>query len=289
MGAQAMTEQRIAFQGEPGAYSHLACRKAQPRFDPLPCANFEDAMNAVESGDAALAMIPIENAVAGRVADIHRLLPDSALHIVAERFIRVRHQLLGPKGASQAGVKRVHSHPMALAQCRAIINRLGATIESESDTAAAARLVAEWGNPEDAALASPLAAEIHDLDILAPNVEDDPINVTRFLEMAREPAHVTEEDGPFVTSFVFRVRNVPAALYKCMGGFATNGVNMTKLESYLVGDGFTATQFYAEVDGRPTDPPVMRAFEELQFFSAHLRVLGVYPAAPYRHGGALNG
>jgi prephenate dehydratase len=272
----------IAFQGRPGAYSDLACRNAFPGRTTLPCETFERAMEAVRDGTADLAMLPCENSLAGRVPDIHHLLPDSGLFVIGEQFQRVEHCLLAPHGATIAGLKRAHSHAVALGQVREILKELGLVAVVEADTAGAAQLVAEWGRAEDAAIASSLAAEIYGLDVLRANVEDAAHNTTRFYVMARRPI-IPEPDAPdLMTTFVFRVRNVPAALYKALGGFATNGVNMTKLESYMVGGEFTATQFLCDVDGHPEQPGLQRALEELGFFSSEVRVLGVYPAAPFR-------
>jgi prephenate dehydratase len=272
----------IAFQGLPGAYSDLSCRHAYPGWATLPSPSFEAAMEAVRSGKAALAMLPCENSLAGRVPDIHRLLPESGLHVVGEHFERVEHCLLAPRGASIATLKRAHSHPMALGQVLKVLKELDLQAVIEADTAGAAALVAERGGIEDAAIASALAAEVYDLEILRRNVEDEAHNTTRFYVMSRSPLPPSYEAGHWVTSFVFRVRNIPAALYKALGGFATNGVNMTKLESYMVGGAFTATQFLADVDGHPGEPGLARALEELAYFSADLRVLGTYPAHPYR-------
>ncbi len=272
---------RISFQGEPGANSHLACAEARPDHEPLPCPTFEDAFSAVSEGAADLAMIPIENSLAGRVADIHHLLPHSGLHIVGEHFLPIRFQLMGIRGARPDGLKAVYSHIHALGQCRAIIRRLNLTAMVTGDTAGAAREVAEAGDPARAALAPPLAADLYGLDILARDVADSQDNTTRFVILAKAPNWAGADERP-VTSFVFRVRNVPAALYKAMGGFATNGVNMTKLESYQLDGTFTATQFYAEIEGHPENPMVKLALEELQFFSSALSILGVYPGAPFR-------
>ncbi len=277
-----MTKQRISFQGELGANSHIACLEAFPDMEPLACASFEDAFAAVSEGQAALAMIPIENSVAGRVADVHHLLPEGDLYIIGERFIPIRHQLMAPKGATLAGLKRVHSHPQALGQCRKTLRDMGLTPVKSADTAGAAREIAELGSLEDGALASTLAAEVYGLEILKPDVADAQHNTTRFIVLAPEPDDAEPEDGPCMTSFVFRVRNVPAALYKAMGGFATNGVNMTKLESYQIDGSFTATQFYADIDGHPTERSVTLALQELKFFSSELKVLGVYKADPFR-------
>ena len=276
-------EKVIAFQGEPGAFSHIACRNAYSAWTPLPCATFEDALTAVAEGQAALAMIPIENSIAGRVADIHALLPASGLFIVAEYFLPIRFQLLGVKGSSLADIASVYSHVHALGQCRKLIRRHGLRSIVAADTAGSAREVAAWGDPTRAALAPRLAAEIYDLAILAEDVEDDAHNTTRFVVLSRVPQWPQVGGGtPVITTFVFRVRNVPAALYKALGGFATNGVNMTKLESYMVGGAFTATQFLADVDGHPYGAGLARALEELAFYCEEIRVLGVYPAHPDR-------
>ncbi len=277
-----MTPQRIAYQGEAGANSHIACVDAYPGWEPLPCATFEDAFAAIGEGRADLGMIPIENSLAGRVADIHILMPHSGLHIVGEYFLPIHFQLMGLKGASLVELKHVHSHVHALGQCRKIIRRLGLKAHVAGDTAGSAREVAEWADPTRAALAPRLAADIYGLDVLAENVEDAAHNTTRFVVLSKTPAVASPGNGPVVTTFVFRVRNVPAALYKALGGFATNAVNMTKLESYMVEGEFTATQFLADVDGHPEDPPLRRALAELAFFSREVKVLGVYPAHPFR-------
>jgi prephenate dehydratase len=275
---------KIAFQGEPGANSHLAAQDAYPRMEALPCATFEDALAAVKSGKAKLAMIPIENSVAGRVADIHHLLPHSGLYIVAEHFDRVRHQLLTLPGVKLSELKTVHSHIMALGQCRKAIAALKLKPVIEADTAGAARHLRELGDRTRAAIASSLAAEIYGLKIAKADIEDAEHNTTRFVVLAAKPVRTRASDGPVVTSFVFRVRNVPAALYKALGGFATNGVNMTKLESYMLEGTFSATQFYSDVEGHPDDPGLKLALEELAFFSQpdSLKILGVYPANPFR-------
>jgi prephenate dehydratase len=276
----------IAFQGEPGANSDTACRNMFPSMQPLPCATFEDAFNAVENGDAALAMIPIENTIAGRVADIHHLLPESRLHIVGEYFLPIHFQLMVLPGAAKADIKSVHSHIHALGQCRDVIRTNGWKAVIAGDTAGAARLVAETGDNTMAALAPLLAAEMYGLEIIERNVEDHANNVTRFVVLSKRadwPAR-TDPDEKMMTTFVFRVRNIPAALYKAMGGFATNSVNMTKLESYQLGGKFFATQFYADIEGHPEDGNVTLAFEELGFFSEHFRILGVYRAAANRDG-----
>jgi prephenate dehydratase len=272
----------IAFQGQPGAYSDLACRNAFPGMTTLPCETFEAAIEAVHSGRAALAMLPPENSIAGRVPDMHALLPGSGLSIIGEKFLRVEHCLLAPQGATLAGIKRIHSHPVALGQVRSLIRELGAAAVVEYDTAGAAEIVAGINNPEDAAIASSLAGELHGLQILRRNVEDAAHNTTRFYVMAKNAAPPPPETPDLMTTFVFRVRNVPAALYKALGGFATNSVNMTKLESYMVNGTFTATQFLAEVDGHPAHPSLKLAFEELAFFSTEITILGTYPADPFR-------
>ncbi|MCG8547287.1 MAG: prephenate dehydratase [Alphaproteobacteria bacterium] len=272
----------IAFQGLPGAFSDLACRTVYPEMETLPCAAFEDVFAAVHEGKAKLAMIPIENSVAGRVADIHHLLPDSGLHIIAEHFHRVNHQLLARKGVTLDQLETVHSHVHALSQCRKIIRELGLTPVVHADTAGSAKELAESGPDTMAAIASVLAAEIYGLDIMRDNIEDEEHNTTRFIVMARDPVDPDPAQGTVVTSFVFRVRNVPAALYKALGGFATNGVNMTKLESYMVRGEFTATQFYADIEGHPDQTPVRLALEELGFFSREVKILGVYSASPHR-------
>jgi prephenate dehydratase len=277
-----MTKKHISFQGEPGANSHLACREAYPDYEPMPCPTFEDAFAAVTSGEAALGMIPIENSVAGRVADIHHLMPRSGLHIIAEWFLPVKHQLMAPKGASLGGIKTVESHVHALGQCRNIIRKLKIKPIVAADTAGSAREVAERGDRSCAAIASRLAAEIYGLDILAEDVEDEAHNTTRFIVLAREPQWAEPGNGPVVTTFIFRVRNIPAALYKAMGGFATNGVNMTKLESYMIEGNFFATMFYADIEGHPDDHNVTLALKELEYFSKETKILGVYPAHPYR-------
>jgi prephenate dehydratase len=275
---------RIAFQGEPGANSHLAARDAYPRMEALPCATFEDALAAVKTGEAKLAMIPIENSVAGRVADIHHLLPDSGLYIVAEHFERIRHQLLTLPGVKPSELKTVHSHIMALGQCRKAIRALKLSPVIEADTAGAARHLRETNDSSRAAIASSLAAEIYGLAIARADIEDADHNTTRFVVLAASPARTRRSDGPVITSFVFRVRNVPAALYKALGGFATNGVNMTKLESYQLEGSFNATMFYADIEGHPSERPVKLALEELHFFSSQVTVLGTYPANPFRAG-----
>jgi prephenate dehydratase len=275
---------KIAYQGEPGANSHIACREAYRDMEPLPCPTFEDAFAAVRARRASLAMIPIDNSVAGRVADIHHLMPASRLHIVAEWFLPVQHQLMAPKGATLKTIKTVESHVHALGQCRKIIKTLRLKAVVAADTAGAAREVAETGDITRAVLATKLAAKIYGLRILKKDVADAKHNTTRFVVLAREPKWASRKDKHLITTFVFQVRNIPAALYKALGGFATNGVNMTKLESYMVDGSFTATQFYADVDGHPKHRALELALEELEFVSVpkSLRILGVYPAHRFR-------
>ena len=274
---------RIAFQGEPGAYSHQACRETYPQMDAMPCRTFEDAIEAVRAHEAELAMLPVENSTFGRVADIHHLLPESGLHIIGEAFVRVHINLLALPGVTLGEVERAMSHTMLLGQCRGFLARHGIHRVTGADTAGSARHVAEAQEGSLAALASELAGGIYGLDVLARNIEDDGNNTTRFLVMSRAPDHSRRGDAGMMTSFVFQVRNIPAALYKAMGGFATNGVNMTKLESYMVNGSFNATQFYADIEGHPDDPGVRRALDELEYFTAEIRMLGVYPADPRRH------
>jgi prephenate dehydratase len=272
----------ISFQGLPGAYSDLACRAAYPAMRTLPCASFEAAIDAVKDGAAELGMLPCENSLAGRVSDIHHLLPGSGLYIIGEQFQRVEHCLLGVKGASIKDLRRAHSHSVALGQVRRILRDLDLAPVVEADTAGAAQLVAEWGRPSEAAIASALAADIYGLEVLRANVEDAAHNTTRFYVVSPQPPAPDPAAPNLMTTFVFRVRNVPAALYKALGGFATNGVNMTKLESYMINGEFAATQFLCDVDGHPEQPGLRRALEELSFFSTEVRVLGVYPMAPFR-------
>jgi prephenate dehydratase len=276
--------QRISFQGELGANSHIACKQAYPRFEPLPCPTFEDAFAAVRTGRATLAMIPIDNTVAGRVADIHHLMPRSGLHIVAEWFLPVQHQLMAPKKATLRTIKTVESHVHALGQCRKIIRSLRVKAVVAADTAGAAREVAEAGDVTRAALATALAAKIYRLKILKKDVADEKHNTTRFVVLSREPKWAGRKERRVVTTFVFEVRNIPAALYKALGGFATNGINMTKLESYMVDGSFAATQFYADVQGHPKDRALELALEELEFVSQprSLKILGVYPGHKLR-------
>ncbi len=281
------SSKKIAFQGELGANSHEACRTYFPDYEAYPCKTFEEAFEAIKTGTAALGMIPIENSIAGRVADVHHLLPASGLRIIGERFKPIRFQLMANKGVKLADIKTVASMPIALSQCRNSLKKLGVATEAAGDTAGAAKDLAAKPDPTRGAVAPALAAEIYGLDILARDIEDERHNTTRFLVMtadANPPA--PEFTHRCVTSFVFRVRNLPAALYKALGGFATNGVNMTKLESYMEGGNFTATFFYAEVDGRPEDRSLALALDELKFFSERFEILGVYPADPFRDRGA---
>ncbi len=275
-------ENKIVFQGAAGAYSHIACRESHPDMEAVACPTFEDAFAAVREGRARLAMIPVENSVAGRVADIHSLLPESGLYIVGEYYQRVHHHLLAPEGASLDTVRRVHSHVQALTQCRNLIRSHGFEATPAADTAGAAAMVAREKDASRAAIASELAGKINGLVTLEAGIEDEVHNTTRFLIMSRAPDPVPQDDRPIVTSFVFRVKNIPAALYKALGGFATNGVNMTKLESYIVNGNFIAAQFYADVEARPDERPMQLAMEELEFFSHEVIQLGSYPAHPYR-------
>ena len=275
-------KQKIAYQGEPGANSHIACLEVRPDFEPLPCRTFEDAFQAVKDGQAKLAMIPIDNSVAGRVADIHHLMPASNLSIIGEHFLPIHFHLLAVPGAKLEGLKTVHSHVHALGQCRKMIKAQGLTPIVAIDTAGAARELSETKNKTDSALATALAGELYGLEPLLKNVEDEAHNTTRFIILSTERQDAPAGNGPVMTSFVFRVRNVPAALYKAMGGFATNGVNMTKLESYQIEGQFSATQFYADIEGHPEDRPVRLALEELAFFSSYTKILGTYPASPVR-------
>ena len=273
---------KIAYQGEPGANSHIACDEMFPGCVPLPCATFEDAFAAIGDGSADLGMIPIENSIAGRVADIHHLMPQAGLHIVGEHFLPIHFHLLAVPGAKIEGLKSVHSHIHALGQCRKIIRKLGLAPHVAGDTAGSAREVRDWADVSRASLATELAGNIYGLKVLAENVEDAEHNTTRFVILSKTGKWARAGDGKIITSFIFRVRNLPAALYKALGGFATNGVNMTKLESYMVDGEFTATQFLADVDGHPEEPGLKRALEELAFFSTEVRVLGVYKAAAWR-------
>ncbi len=273
--------ERIAFQGDLGAYGHEAVAKARPEAEAIPCATFEDVIRSVRTGAADLAMLPVENTTYGRVADIHRLLPESGLHIIDEAFVRVRISLMAVPGQTLADIRKVRAHLVLLPQARSFLDQHGIVGEAAADSAGAAAKIAKEKLQGIGALASSVAADIYDLDILAHDIEDQHHNTTRFLLMSPEPDH-TRRSGHMLTTFVFEVRNIPAALYKAMGGFATNGVNMTKLESYMVGGAFTATQFYADIEGHPDDTGVRNALEELDYFTNRLDILGVYPAASKR-------
>lgn len=272
-----MTE-RIAFQGEPGAYSHQACTQARPDMEVVPCQTFEDVVELTRSGEVELGMLAVENSTYGRVADVHSLLPRAGLHIVDEAFVRVHVNLLGVKGAKLDQITEAHGHVVILPQCAGFLKKHDIKGKVSSDNARAAREVAERGDPTRAALASELAAKIYGLDVIARHIEDQANNTTRFLVMSREADLSRRGPGKMMTTFTFRVRNIPAALYKALGGFATNGVNMTKLESYMVGGSFTATEFYADIEGHPEDDNVRLAFDELRYFTSAFNILGVYPA-----------
>tara|TARA_R110002110_G_scaffold227724_1_gene443170 strand:- start:5607 stop:6446 length:840 start_codon:yes stop_codon:yes gene_type:complete len=275
------TAPRIAFQGALGAYSHEACIQARPEMIPVPCTTFEGVIRAVREERADLAMLPVENTTYGRVADIHRLLPQSGLKIIGEDFVRVRIALMARPGVTLKDVKHVRAHLVLLPQARSFLDANGITAEPAADSAGAAAELAETANSMDGVLASEVAADIHGLNVLARDIEDLDHNTTRFLLMSPD-IDMTRRGGKMLTTFVFEVRNIPAALYKAMGGFATNGVNMTKLESYMVGGSFTATQFYADIEGHPDDAPVKRALEELAYFTNMINILGVYPEHPKR-------
>lgn len=279
-----MAKKKVSFQGEYGAYSDLACRKALPECETVPCPDFATAIDAVKNGETDFGMIPIDNSLAGRVPAIHLLLPESGLHIIGEYFLPVHHCLLGTNDSKLEVLEEVRSHMHALPQCQKIINEYDLKEHISGDTAKAAREVADLKDPKIAAISSELAADIYDLKILKKNIQDEDHNTTRFLIISREPAELDEtlSDQEVVTTLLFRVRNIPASLYKALGGFATNGVNMTKLESYMVGGSFHATQFYLDIEGKPTTPAVSRALQELDYFTASLKILGSYQAHPYR-------
>lgn len=268
----------IVFQGEIGAYSHLACQEFYPAMEPKPCASFADAFKAVQTGVAKLAMIPVENTVAGRVSDIYHLLPEGGLHIIGEHYLPIHHQLLAVKGTRLEGIKTARSHPMALGQVRKYLTKMDIRPVVDTDTAGAAKAVAQLGDTSVAAVASTVAGQTYGLDVLAADIEDASHNTTRFLILSGTPLEIPPNDISVVTSFVFKVRSVPSALYKALGGFATNGVNMTKLESYMVGGSFSAAQFYADVEGHPEDAAMKHALEELSFFTESVTMLGTYPA-----------
>lgn len=277
-----MSSNTIVYQGEAGSYSHTSCRSVFPGWEAIGCDTFQDCFQAVQEGRASLAMIALENSLAGRVADVHHLLPNSGLSIVGEYFLPIHFHLLAPKAARLDTVKSVEAHVMGLGQCRKIIRELKLRAVVAADNAGAARAVAEANDPTRAALASEIAAEIHGLQILKRNVEDEQHNTTRFVILSRERRIPARGVQPCITTFVFRVRNVPAALYKTLGGFSTNGVNMTKLESYMLEGQFFATMFYADVEGHPEDPGLARALDEMKFFCREFTMLGVYPAHPFR-------
>ena len=280
--ARIKNARKVVFQGEPGAYSHLAAREALPHCEAVAAPTFEDAFAALREGSVDLGLIPIENSLHGRIADIHYLLPDAPIYILGEHFLRVRHQLMAIPGAALSSITTVVSQEPALGQCRNIVHELGLKRQLWADTAGAARHVAEVKDRTLAAVASRLAAEIHGLNILRANVEDAEHNVTRFLVMSREPEYAPANERPVITTMLFRVRNVPAALYKALGGFATNGVNLTKLESYQLEGSFNATQFFADMEGHPDERNMKLALEELEFFTSSLKILGAYPAHPFR-------
>ncbi|MEM9571021.1 MAG: prephenate dehydratase [Pseudomonadota bacterium] len=279
-----MAQGKIAYQGERGANSHIACKEVYPDYEPVACRTFEDVISSVESGEAQLAMIPVENTIAGRVGDIHHLLPATSLHMIGEHLMRIRFQLMALPGVALNEVERAYSHVMALGQCRNFLRDHNIQARTAADTAGAARQVADRADKTAAAIAPGLAAEEYGLEILAQDIEDAAHNTTRFVIMAPEPLDLSPEDGPSMTAFLFQVRNIPSSLYKALGGFATNGVNMTKLESYQLGGSFSATQFYAEIQGHPNDRSVQLALEELGFFSNSLKILGVFPRSPSRDG-----
>ena len=274
---------KIAFQGVPGAYSHMACQAIKPDMEPVSCASFEDMLVQVQTGEAGLAMVPVENSIAGRVADIHNLLPSSGLHIIGEHFHRVNHHILAPRGATLDKLAKVHSHAQGLAQCRNRIRSLGLTPVMHPDTAGAAKDIAALGDPKIGAIASRLAAKIYDLDILFESAEDDAHNTTRFLIMASTP-ETPPRSAAMITTLVFQLRSVPAALYKALGGFATNGINLTKLESYIRPGVAESAQFYMDVQAHIDDPAMRQALEELHFYCIRdeVHVLGTYPASPDR-------
>jgi prephenate dehydratase len=272
----------VSYQGEPGAFSSQAALQVFPDCELLPCRTFEDALAAVSDGAARYGMIPVDNSIAGRVADIHHLLPRSGLHIVGEHFLPIRFHLMAVEGATLATLKSVQSHIHALGQCRKIIRKLGLKAEVAADTAGSARQVAEAGDPTRAAIAPHIAAEVYGLKILMEDIEDEKHNTTRFVVLSKYPEFARQGAGKTVTTLIFQVRNLPAALYKALGGFATNGINMTKLESYMVDGHFSATMFYSDVEGHPDDPALRRALDELAFFSKEMKILGVYPANAFR-------
>ncbi|MEL6724082.1 MAG: prephenate dehydratase [Pseudomonadota bacterium] len=284
-----MTRGKIAYQGERGSNSHIACLDIYSEYDAVACRTFEDVIAMVESGDAKLAMIPVENTIAGRVGDIHHLLPATSLHMIGEHLMRIKFQLMALEGTKVDQIERAYSHVMALGQCRNFLHEHGIQARTAADTAGAARQVAEKADPKAAAIAPALAAQEYGLEILAWDIEDATHNTTRFVIMAPEPLDIGPDDGPAMTAFLFQVRNIPSSLYKALGGFATNGVNMTKLESYQIEGSFSASQFYAEIEGHPDERRVQLALEELGFFSNSLKILGVYPRHPARESFVARG
>ncbi|KXV46590.1 prephenate dehydratase [Gluconobacter albidus] len=273
----------IAFQGRPGAYSDLACRQARPGWTTLPCPTFADAIDAVHDGRADEALLACENTLAGRVPDIHSLLPDAGLHIVGEYFQRVEHCLLGVSGAEIGDIRRIHTHPVALGQVRKLISELGVEPVVQFDTAGAAEMVSQWGRKADAAIASSLAAELNGLTVLLSNVEDASHNTTRFYRVSRKPCIPSPERTDVLTTLLMRVGNCPGALYAALGGFSRHGINMTRIESYMLDGSFTATQFLMDVEGHPEQAALASALAELEQVSDDLRILGVYPSSLSRH------
>ena len=274
---------KIAYQGVAGAYSHIASMSVYPEQEYLPCDTFEMAMNLVQNGQADFAMIPVENSNAGRVADVHFLLPQTGLNIVGEFFLRIEHQLLGLKTSKLEDIETASSHPQALAQCSQFLKKYNIKPVARIDTAKSCEDVVAAQDKTKAAIASKLAAEIYDLQILAPNIENAANNTTRFLIMSKEKTVPEDDGGKFITSFIFKTKNIPAALYKALGGFATNGINITKLESYLLEGKFVSAQFYLEAEAHPAQQSFKNAMDELTFYSEHVHVLGTYAAADYRY------
>ena len=273
---------KFSFQGVYGAYSELAGKEIYPSSKSIPCKTFEERFECVREDRAGLAIVPIENSRAGRIADTQRLIPDSKLKIINEYFLEIKHCLMAPKGASMETIKRVHSHEQAIAQCRTNLIRLDKEMKVEADTAGAAKLIAEWNNKEDAAIASELAAQIYNLEIIDSNFQDTTYNVTRFLVMSKDMANFDKDTPDLLTTLVFKVRSIPAALYKSLGGFASNGVNLTKLESYVHPQGFNVAQFYIDFEGHPEAAPVKLALEEMKFFCKEINILGVYKTSDFR-------
>ena len=272
----------IAFAGVPGANADMACRRAYPYMVTLALPSFEDVFEAVEQGKAALGFIPVENSQAGRVAEVHTLLPKTNLHFVSEYFLAVEHVLAAPKGATLETVKEVYSHPQALMQCRDHLRKMGLATHLASNTAVAAENIAQWNDPSKAAICSKLAAELYGLQVLKETMQDAEDNVTVFVAIAKEPIEPDPDHKPILTTLLFTVRNIPSALYKALGGFATNGVNILKLESYIPGGNSNQAQFFLIFEGHPNDRNVQLALEELGFFTKQVKVLGMYPADPKR-------